>query len=74
MERRQQPARINDRLRLDPIVVDIDLELPAAQDQRLTLVDTARDPAVRLDPVNGKEAESVQRIEVDPQLVRHRPQ
>ncbi len=73
MERRQQPARINNRPRPDPIMVDVDLELPAPQNQRLTLVDTARDPAVRLDPVNGKEAESMQGIEVDPQLVRHRP-
>src|SRR5690606_9047649 len=69
VERRQEPARVHLRLRVDAVVVDGAVQLPAVEDQRLALVDAAGHLAVLLHPVRAEEAEGVQRVEVEGEVV-----
>src|SRR5690606_8924491 len=70
-ERRQQPARVRPRVRLDPVVVHRAEELPTVEHKRLALIHATRHLAVLLNPVSDEETERVQRIEVQGELVSH---
>lgn len=48
------------------------VELPAVERQRLAFVHASRDPAVRLHPISEEEAERVERIEVEGEVICHR--
>lgn len=65
MERCDQPAPVDDRGGLDPVVVDGAVQLPTIERQSLTLVHAAWDTTVSFDPISAEEPESVPRVEVN---------
>jgi hypothetical protein len=69
MERAQQFPRINNRFRPNSVMVRRDVQLPAIELERLTLVNAARNPAMLLDPVRNEEAQRVQRVEFERQIL-----